>query len=74
MNAIVFRDLELDDLKAYKFWKKPNHEYNKFNGPYFKQATELEQENFFNVINLFLPFFSDFEDFPDFPDRSGSSF
>lgn len=44
VKNIVIRNLLLDDLEAYKIWTHPSKAYHKFNGPYFKQATEEEHE------------------------------
>lgn len=36
---ITLRDLKLEDIEKYKYWKLPHHKYHLFNGPYFKKDT-----------------------------------
>ena len=41
---IRLRKIEEHDLKAYRYWKKPIHQYHKLNGPYFQKQFEEEIE------------------------------
>ena len=42
---IKLRKLKLNDLKAYGYWKSPEHSYHSLNGPYFKKDSKEEIEN-----------------------------
>ena len=44
LSTIILRQLRLDDLEAYAFWKKPVHRYHAYNGPYFEKKTIKELE------------------------------
>ncbi len=39
---IRLKKIEEKDLEAYRYWKKPIHQYHKLNGPYFRKQTEEE--------------------------------
>ena len=42
---IKLRKLKLNDLKAYGYWKSPEHSYHSLNRPYFKKDSKEEIEN-----------------------------
>jgi len=39
---VKLRKIKLTDLEAYYYWNLPERHFHKFNGPYFKKATEDE--------------------------------
>ena len=47
---IILRDLELDELEKYKYWKLPHHKYHLFNGPYFKKDSIHDVEKHIKTL------------------------
>ena len=39
---LILRELRLEDIEDYRYWTHPSREHHKYNGPYFKHATEEE--------------------------------
>lgn len=53
VNAVArikLRLLEAKDLDDYLYWNHPSREFHKYNGPYFKQRTEAELEQFVETM------------------------
>ncbi len=42
MHKIEIRDLRVKDLDSYLYWKHPEREHHKYNGPYYPKETEEE--------------------------------
>jgi len=49
---LILRELEREDIEEYRKWTHPSREYHKFNGPYFKQPTEKEHEEYINSLEV----------------------
>lgn len=54
MNRIKIRELLVDDLDEYFELNKPNKEFHKYNGPYFKKDTVEELRAAISKIRDFL--------------------
>ena len=42
---IILKEITIEDLEEYEFWKLPQHEYHQLNGPYFKKDSISEIKN-----------------------------
>ncbi len=42
---LILRELKIEDMDKYEYWTHPSREYHKYNGPYYKQTTEIEHVN-----------------------------
>lgn len=40
MDVFDIRNIEIEDLDSYFYWKKSYHEHNKLNGPYYKRDND----------------------------------
>ncbi len=47
---IELRELRIEDLDDYLYWFHPSREFHKFNGPYFKQKTEDELNEYIEEL------------------------
>ncbi|WP_299892088.1 GNAT family protein [uncultured Lacinutrix sp.] len=47
---IKLRNLNLNDLEIYKYWKLPFHKYHSLNGPYFKKDSKETIEKQIEVL------------------------
>lgn len=47
---LFLRDIQLKDLDLYMELTHPKQKFHSFNGPYFKQRTEKELQQFINIL------------------------
>ena len=46
----ILRDWEVADFAPYQYWHQGEHEWMKYNGPYYPQKTEQEIKNSIQAI------------------------
>jgi len=43
-DKVILRDWKVSDFEYYRYWMSPEHEWHKFDGPYYPRTTKEEVE------------------------------